>query len=83
MFSVTFYSCKGGVGQTLSMLNVARILARSGRRVVVVDLDLEALGVGLSTSTGWHEAQAVRVGVSDFLLRALEGGSSAARRLCP
>jgi len=39
---VTFYSYKGGVGRTLALTNVAYELARRGRRVVVVDLDLEA-----------------------------------------
>ncbi len=42
---VTFYSYKGGVGRTLSMVNAAKILADSDRRVVLVDFDLEAPGL--------------------------------------
>lgn len=42
---VTFYSYKGGVGRTLSMVNAARALVNSGRRVVLIDFDLEAPGL--------------------------------------
>lgn len=43
---ITFYSYKGGVGRTLTLSNVARILAR-GRRssILVVEFDLEAPGL--------------------------------------
>jgi MinD-like ATPase involved in chromosome partitioning or flagellar assembly len=43
---VSFYSFKGGVGRTTTLGIVARQLARSGRHVVVIDLDLEAPGLG-------------------------------------
>lgn len=42
---LSFYSFKGGVGRTTGLLSLAIQLARSGRRVAVVDLDLEAPGV--------------------------------------
>lgn len=45
MFCVTFYSYKGGVGRTLALANVAALLARRGKRVLVVDFDLEAPGL--------------------------------------
>lgn len=48
-FFVTFYSYKGGVGRTLTLANVAYTLATRGRRVVVVDMDLEAPGLGSFT----------------------------------
>ncbi|AKT37741.1 ParA family protein [Chondromyces crocatus] len=67
MLRVTFYSYKGGVGRTLALLNVAAILARQGRKVVAVDLDLEAPGFGLSSLTRRPQAEQPR-GVSDFLL---------------
>ncbi len=46
MFVVSFYSYKGGVGRTVSLLNTAWHLAEQGRRVVLLDLDLEAPGLG-------------------------------------
>jgi tetratricopeptide (TPR) repeat protein len=45
MFSVTFYSYKGGVGRTMALLNTAFRLSRSGKRVFILDFDLEAPGV--------------------------------------
>lgn len=70
MLKVTFYSYKGGVGRTLAMLNTAALLAERGRRVLVVDFDLEAPGLGLSalTNTAPGSSASKRLGVSDFLL---------------
>jgi len=45
METVAFYSYKGGVGRTLLVANTAQFLAISGRRVVALDLDLEAPGL--------------------------------------
>jgi cellulose biosynthesis protein BcsQ len=45
MYVTTFYSFRGGVGRTMSLVNIAAYLAQSGRRVLVVDFDLEAPGV--------------------------------------
>ncbi|MDJ0343132.1 FxSxx-COOH system tetratricopeptide repeat protein [Streptomyces sp. H10-C2] len=42
---VTFYSYKGGTGRTMALANTAWILAANGRRVLVVDWDLEAPGL--------------------------------------
>src|SRR5262245_53097190 len=39
MRSIALTSEKGGVGKSTSVLNVAACLARSGRRVLVVDTD--------------------------------------------
>src|SRR5438132_14326392 len=68
MYTVTFYSYKGGVGRTLALVNVAAELARSGRRVLIVDFDLEAPGLdtfnALSTS---HQYPGVVEFVSDYL----------------
>ena len=45
MYVTTFYSFKGGVGRTMALVNVAVDLAQRGRRVLVVDFDLEAPGI--------------------------------------
>ncbi|MER7270388.1 FxSxx-COOH system tetratricopeptide repeat protein [Micromonospora carbonacea] len=42
---VTFYSYKGGTGRSMALANVAWILASNGKRVLVVDWDLEAPGL--------------------------------------
>lgn len=44
-FWVTFYSYKGGVGRSMALANVAALLAKNGRRVMMVDFDLEAPGL--------------------------------------
>jgi cellulose biosynthesis protein BcsQ len=43
--TVTFYSYKGGTGRSMALANVAWVLACSGRRVLVIDWDLEAPGL--------------------------------------
>jgi hypothetical protein len=62
---VTFYSFKGGVGRTTALAAVALLLARAGRRVIVVDLDLEAPGLGTLLLTGIAPPD---LGVVDYLL---------------
>lgn len=42
---LSFYSFKGGVGRTTICALVAAALARDGKRVLVIDLDLEAPGL--------------------------------------
>lgn len=44
-FWVTFYSYKGGVGRSLALANTAAKLAQEGRRVLMIDFDLEAPGL--------------------------------------
>jgi MinD-like ATPase involved in chromosome partitioning or flagellar assembly len=44
-FWVTFYSYKGGVGRSMALANVAATLAKLGRRVLMIDFDLEAPGL--------------------------------------
>ena len=45
MFTITFYSFKGGVGRSLSLINVATELAKDGNNVAIIDFDLEAPGL--------------------------------------
>ena len=51
---LVFSSIKGGVGRTTALCVVAASLAKSGKRVLAIDLDLEAPGLGnmlLTTDT--------------------------------
>ncbi|MBI5015414.1 MAG: ParA family protein [Deltaproteobacteria bacterium] len=41
----TFYSLRGGVGRSTALAYTAKILASNGRKVVCVDMDLEAPGL--------------------------------------
>ena len=41
----TFYSYKGGTGRTMALANIAWILASRGKRVLVIDWDVEAPGL--------------------------------------
>lgn len=43
---LSFYSFKGGMGRTTTAAAMALLFAKHGKRVLVLDLDLEAPGVG-------------------------------------
>lgn len=45
MTIINFYSYKGGVGRTMSVSQIARLLAARGKKVVVADFDFDAPGV--------------------------------------
>ncbi len=42
---ITFYSYKGGVGRSMALVNVASLLAKWGKKVLIIDWDLEAPGL--------------------------------------
>jgi MinD-like ATPase involved in chromosome partitioning or flagellar assembly len=42
---ITFYSYKGGTGRSMMLANVAWLLASNGKKVLVIDWDLEAPGL--------------------------------------
>lgn len=39
---ISFYSYKGGVGRTVALIQTAYLLAENGKRVLLIDLDIEA-----------------------------------------
>lgn len=61
---ISFFSFKGGVGRTSSLVATALTLARDGHRVAIVDLDLEAPGL----ATIFSPDDLSNSGVIDYLL---------------
>lgn len=87
MYVVTFYSYKGGVGRTMALANVATLLAKRGKRVLVVDFDLEAptlpsyecfkdvaFDVGLVDYLNEYQKTGVAPKVSDYLSKCSFNG---------
>lgn len=73
MHICTFYSFKGGVGRTLALVNVAAQLASEGRRVLLVDFDLEAPGLG---SFELLRSDTDAPGIVDYVLHFLNKDSA-------
>ncbi|MBD8554578.1 AAA family ATPase [Rhizobium sp. CFBP 8762] len=69
MFVITFYSYKGGVGRTMSLVNVASELSQRGRKVLVIDFDLEAPGIPSFRQFSSSES---RVGIVDYVSQYIE-----------
>ena len=63
---VSFYSFKGGVGRTTTMMMSAIGIARRGKKVVMLDFDLEAPGI----SSFFPEEALSRYGILDFFLES-------------
>ncbi|WOI58763.1 KGGVGR-motif variant AAA ATPase [Streptomyces fradiae] len=72
---VAFHSFKGGVGRTVHAVAFADLLAQRGRRVLLVDADLEAPGIS------WmHRAQGGACGIAyDDLLALLHSSTDGDR----
>lgn len=65
---ITFYSYKGGVGRSLALVNVATLLSKWGKKVLMIDWDLEAPGLEnffepYLQDTDWSKQK----GILDFL----------------
>jgi len=72
----TFYSYKGGVGRTMAVANVAALLAKWGRSVLVVDWDLEAPGIErffFELNPDLRQERITTPGVADLISARAEG----------
>lgn len=65
MKTFTFYSYKGGVGRTLALVNIANRLAEFGKKVCILDFDLEA--PGLQSKYAKELQQPIRKGLVDYI----------------
>ena len=73
MYTNTFYSFKGGVGRTLALVNAAIELVNRGKKVLIVDFDLEAPGLG---SFSLLQPPKATFGVVDYVTEFLKSGKS-------
>ncbi len=73
VYTITFYSFKGGVGRTMALVNVGLELVRRGRRVLLVDFDLEA--PGLTTYDALRQ-EAESPGIVEYVTEYLRTGES-------
>ena len=72
----TFYSFKGGVGRSMALANVAALLAKWGRRVLIVDWDLEAPGLEkffAAYGGNGQDGRAVNPGIVDLVIAHRDG----------
>ena len=73
MYVTTFYSFKGGVGRTMALVNTGVELARRGRKVLLVDFDLEAPGLDTFEAI---KPKRTAPGIVDFVRRYLDTGQA-------
>jgi len=66
MKTITFYSYKGGVGRTLALSNIAKRLAEFGKRVCILDFDLEAPGLHIKLENQIQK-QGIQTGIVDYI----------------
>lgn len=76
MSIITFYSYKGGVGRTSAMANVAVLLAKQEKNVLLMDWDLEAPGLDRFFRTYATSAGGNQRGLIHLLSQALESPTS-------
>jgi Mrp family chromosome partitioning ATPase len=64
---IVFWSLKGGVGRSTALCVIASHLSRLGRRVLAIDFDLEAPGIGTMLLT---EGETPPYGTLDYLVES-------------
>lgn len=66
MKTITFYSYKGGVGRSLALANIANKLAEFGKKVCLLDFDLEAPGLHIKFGDS-IEKKKIKKGIVDYI----------------
>jgi tetratricopeptide (TPR) repeat protein len=74
---VTFYSYKGGTGRSMALAHVGWLLAASGKRVLMIDWDLEAPGLHRYFAPFLADPELQRTeGLIDFLLNYCDAATT-------
>src|SRR5437868_11829415 len=73
MYTVTFFSFKGGVGRSMALMNVAFELAKDNKKVFLMDFDLEAPGLN---TFGLCEEQSINGGIVNFVHEYMSSNSA-------
>ncbi|WP_341842215.1 KGGVGR-motif variant AAA ATPase [Chitinophaga caseinilytica] len=66
MKTITFYSYKGGVGRSLALANIATKLAEFGKKVCMLDFDLEAPGLHIKFGD-YISSKDIKPGIVDYI----------------
>lgn len=77
---ISFYSYKGGVGRTIALIETAYNLASAGKRVLLLDLDVEAPSLhNIFYEKVNDEINGVKYGIIEYLYRKVVQGSENVR----
>ena len=67
---ISFYSYKGGVGRTIALIETAYLLAKAGKRILLLDLDIEAPSLhNIFAEKVNHPTRGVQYGIVEYLYR--------------
>jgi tetratricopeptide (TPR) repeat protein len=70
---ITFYSYKGGVGRSMALVNIACLMAKQKKSVLLVDWDLEAPGLH---AFFFHAVDKNTPGLVDFITDVIDASRS-------
>lgn len=69
---ISFYSYKGGVGRTIALIQTAYNLVKEGKRVLLLDLDIEAPSLHKLFATSVNDVvTGVSYGIVEYLYRSV------------
>jgi MinD-like ATPase involved in chromosome partitioning or flagellar assembly len=68
MRTITFYSYKGGVGRSMALSNIATRLAEIGKKVCIIDFDLDAPGLHFKFQE-YERPGKIEKGLIDYIYR--------------